>query len=176
MRHELTPHRRTPPAATMTILGEAARDGDVLAIRHLLRGDVATVRMGQAREGRRTDGLWRTTCFEAFVRPSGSAGYLEINAATTGDWACYRFDAYRDGMREADATPVLDRGESEFAMRIDLRTIDGFAGRDWDVALTAVIEETDGTKSFWARKHPPGAPDFHDPDCFVWQLPAPDRA
>jgi hypothetical protein len=156
-------------------MGEAVRKGDVLAIRHVLWGDVSTLQMGQAREGRRTDGLWRTTCFEAFVQPAGSAGYMELNAAPTGDWACYRFDAYRDGMRDADALLVLGRGEGEFTMRIDLGAVEGFAGSDWNVALAAVIEETGGAKSYWALKHPPGAPDFHDPDCFVWRLPAPEK-
>src|SRR3546814_9971873 len=44
------------------------------------------------------------------------------------------------------------------------------------VALSAVIEETDGTKSYWALRHPPGKPDFHHPDCFALALGAPDRS
>ena len=39
-------------------------------------------------------------------------------------------------------------------------------------ACTVVIEEADGTKSFWAMAHPANAPDFHDPACFVLELPA----
>ena len=42
------------------------------------------------------------------------------------------------------------------------------------IALSAVIEEVDGTKSYWALRHPPGAPDFHHPDCFALELPAPE--
>jgi hypothetical protein len=41
------------------------------------------------------------------------------------------------------------------------------------LAISAVIEETNGTKSYWALAHPPGAPDFHHPDCFTLQLEAP---
>jgi len=40
----------------------------------------------------------------------------------------------------------------------------------WRVALTAVIEETNGTKSYWALKHPPGKPDFHHADGFALEL------
>lgn len=40
------------------------------------------------------------------------------------------------------------------------------------IGLSAVIEETDGTKSYWALAHPDGPPDFHDPACFVLELPA----
>ena len=41
------------------------------------------------------------------------------------------------------------------------------------MGLCAVIEEKDGTKSYWALAHPPGdKPDFHDPACFALELPA----
>ena len=49
-------------------------------------------------------------------------------------------------------------------------------GRDWRAGLSAIIEEADGTKSYWALAHPPGKPDFHHPDCFALELPAPDGA
>ena len=41
----------------------------------------------------------------------------------------------------------------------------------WIASVSAVIEEADGTKSYWALAHPPGEPDFHHPDCFVLELP-----
>ncbi len=40
------------------------------------------------------------------------------------------------------------------------------------IGLSAIIEDRDGAKSYWALAHPPGAPDFHHPDCFTAQLPA----
>ncbi len=44
---------------------------------------------------------------------------------------------------------------------------------DCEIGISAVIEETDGTKSYWALAHPPGKPDFHHPACFAATLPAP---
>lgn len=44
--------------------------------------------------------------------------------------------------------------------------------RAWVAGVSAVIEEADGTKSFWALGHPPGEPDFHHRDCFRLELPA----
>jgi hypothetical protein len=39
---------------------------------------------------------------------------------------------------------------------------------------SAIIEEEDGTKSYWALAHPrEGPPDFHHPSCFVLELPPP---
>ena len=42
------------------------------------------------------------------------------------------------------------------------------------LALSAVIEETDGRLSYWALTHPAERPDFHHPDGFVLQLVRPD--
>jgi hypothetical protein len=38
------------------------------------------------------------------------------------------------------------------------------------LALSAVIEEGDGTLSYWALKHGPGKADFHVPDGFALEL------
>jgi hypothetical protein len=36
----------------------------------------------------------------------------------------------------------------------------------WHLGLSAVIEEHNGRKSYWALAHRPGKPDFHHSDCF----------
>jgi len=41
----------------------------------------------------------------------------------------------------------------------------------YDLSLSVVLEETDGTKSYWALAHCSDKPDFHAPDCFVARLP-----
>lgn len=64
-----------------------------------------------------------------------------------------------DGIRYQDVT-------FELAKEPDLDPALG-----WDIGLSAVIEEIDGTKSYWALAHPDGPPDFHDPTCFIARLP-----
>jgi hypothetical protein len=41
------------------------------------------------------------------------------------------------------------------------------------MSLAAVVEETDGTISYWALAHADGPPDFHHPACFRAQVPPP---
>ena len=55
------------------------------------------------------DGLWKHTCFEAFIRPGESSGYYEFNFRPTRQWAVYRFDSYRQGMTPMDLAnpPVI---------------------------------------------------------------------
>jgi hypothetical protein len=122
-------------------------------------------------EGARTDELWKTTCFEAFLRTEGEAGYTEWNFAPSGDWAAYDFTARRHGMRNAEVTaPPYIRVEDNLTWWGLGATIAVPAERRYRLGLSAVIEERDGTISYWALAHPPGAPDFHHDDCFAARL------
>ena len=126
----------------------------------------------EAAEPGRADELWKATCFEAFLRGEGEAGYAEWNFAPSGDWAAYRFDEYRAGMAEAEVgAPPYVRMEDNLTWWNLAATIALPAGRNYALGLSAVIEEQDGTKSYWALAHPPGAPDFHHRDCFAATLP-----
>ena len=144
---------------------------------HGLRGDTAQLRLPQARAGRRADGLWRHTCFEAFVSAPGSAGYYEFNFSPALDWAAYRFDDYRTGMSAAtlDQAPGLQVRRSSDALELTATVhLAGLAAlRDAPalrLALAAVIEESDGRLAYWALRHPPGNPDFHHPEGFTLEL------
>jgi hypothetical protein len=119
----------------------------------------------------RADELWRTTCFEAFVAPAGGDSYREWNFAPRGNWAAYDFTGYREGMAKADVrSPPYIRMEDNFTWWTVGATIAVAADQNWDLALSAVLEEKDGTKSYWALAHPPEKPDFHSRDCFIATL------
>ncbi len=167
-------------------LGDATRGIDAYAqavdsgrvvCRYRLRADFSRVRIPPAQGAERVDGLWRHTCFEAFIKAPGGASYYEFNFAPSGKWAAYRFNAYREGMVPADlgAPPEIavrrfdDRLELDAALRLDDGTVLRGAPH-LDVALTAVIEEENGRLSYWALKHAPGKADFHHPDAFVLRL------
>ena len=123
-------------------------------------------------EPHRADDLWKTTCFEAFLRPLGEERYREWNFAPSGDWAAYEFTGYRDGMipAEIDADPYI-RMEDNFTWWALGATIAVPADTNWQLGLSAVLEEKDGTKSYWALAHREEKPDFHDPGCFAAHLP-----
>jgi hypothetical protein len=38
------------------------------------------------------------------------------------------------------------------------------------LGLSAVIEDDNGSLSYWALKHPSGKPDFHHPDAFALEI------
>jgi hypothetical protein len=175
---DLKPHPDYPPHAVERVSSTLVLDRGALSIDVCVSGDLGLVELDYGGGGARRDGLWKSTCFELFLRPQGGVSYFEVNLAPSGDWATYAFDDYRKGMQDA---PLEPRGEPfflcdgfifEMVMSFEWGGSAGPAGvRGWEAALSAIIEEIDGTKSYWALAHPPGKPDFHHPDCFALELP-----
>jgi len=152
------------------------RESTSIAFRYVLRADMAHVRVPSGQASDRTDGLWKHTCFEAFV--AADIGYYEFNFSPSTQWAAYRFTAYREGMSPVDvmAAPKVavrhfyDRLELDATVAAeDLAAVRG--ARTLKLAVTAVVEDDSGTLSYWALKHAPGKPDFHHMDGFVLELP-----
>jgi hypothetical protein len=125
-----------------------------------------------AEEPDRKDDLWQATCFEAFLREAGGDAYREWNFAPSGDWAAYDFTSRRDGRTNADVAAPYIRVEDNMTWWALGATIAVDAETHWTLGLSAVLEEKDGTKSYWALAHAEGdKPDFHDPACFAAHLP-----
>jgi hypothetical protein len=151
-----------------------------LSCHYALQGDLGRVRLSDSPRATRTDGLWRHTCFEAFVGAAGMAGYYEFNFSPALAWAAYRFADYRHGMMPAPLAqaPRLRVQQSpaglELAATLDLAGLaDLAAAPRLQVALAAVVEDEGGRLAYWALRHAPGVPDFHHRDGFTLELRAP---
>jgi len=175
MLRELVIHRDSISSAVARVGVYAERRGAALSLRYVVEGAIGDLLLPPATEPRRADELWRHTCFEAFVRAGGDE-YCELNFAPSTQWAAYRFGGYRNGMRVADeiGAPRIDvrTDAARFDMRVSValeRALPGDAV--WRLGLSAVIEEANGRKSYWALAHPTGKPDFHHADCFALELP-----
>jgi hypothetical protein len=150
---------------------------DLLTLRYNLHADVSRIRVGPEMAPGRADGLWKHTCFEAFIQPGGSAGYYELNFSPTRQWAAYRFDGYRDGMRpvELSSPPEItvhkasDLMELQVTFSLPVSAAAGAAPRP-KLALTAVVEEESGRLCYWSARHPQGKPDFHHAEGFALEL------
>jgi len=162
------------PAVESIQIGAARTPENTLFLRYTLVGDLAALALPAAGAPARADELWKHTCFEAFVRPNANApGYTELNLAPSRKWAAYAFDDYRAGMRNADAIDASNIETSTSGRIFNLRAAIPLAslGADpWQVAVTAVIEATDGEKSYWSLAHAPGNPDFHNAAGFMLTL------
>jgi hypothetical protein len=176
----LTLHPDSVCEAVTAIEARATRPGPgLLELRYVVAGDLDGLVIPPPAAPLRMDGLWRTTCLEAFVRTPGGEGYCELNLSPSAAWAAYLFDGYRQGMRPASGieAPEIDVHRAgdrlDLVARVDLARCGllNSAG-PWVIGLCAVIQEASGRVSYWALAHPPGRPDFHHPDCFALELPA----
>jgi hypothetical protein len=138
-----------------------------------LEAHISRLRVPAPAAPARADELWRHTCFEAFIAGSTSV-YYELNLSPSSQWALYRFDDYRQGMRAADLAtpPEISVRSSDYRLELDASLhLDELADLRSEgslrVALSAVIEATDGRLSYWALRHPTDKPDFHHADGFV---------
>jgi len=174
----LTVHESSPSKVAHRIEA-CARVGPsgAATFRYVLRAEVAQLRIPSPGCAERAQGLWKHTCFEAFVRTSNAPIYHEFNFSPSRQWAVYRFQAYREGASSPPlgAPPEIvvrrfaNRLEVDAAVGID-DLIDLRAVRSLQVALSAVVEEENGTLSYWALKHAAGKADFHSSDGYVLEL------
>jgi len=148
-----------------------------LVLYYFVTGRIGDLRMPPAVAAKRTDELWRHTCFEAFVRTSPGAAYYEFNFAPSTQWAAYWFSSYRSGMRVATeiSAPRIEVQSSRACYRLqaslELDQMSSLPSNGvWRIGLAAVIEETSGHKSYWALAHPLGKADFHHSDGFALEF------
>ena len=171
--HDLVVHPRTPPRAVQGVRVQITRTAREDFALEYLAWPAEALALPARKAPHRADDLWKTTCFEFFAKPKRGETYFEFNLSPSFEWAAYGFDRYR-----VERRPLALRRDPE----ISITPVGFFLGAELDLdmlgeahaclGLSAVIEENDGTKSYWALAHPPGdKPDFHDPACFALELP-----
>ena len=166
----LVPHPDHPPLTVQGVGVTIRGGGDRVRLTYRVQGADKVLFAAPAAPAR-TDELWRTTCFELFLQFDDEERYLEFNFSPSTRWAAYAFSSYRDGMvpLDRDIAPHVERLPDGVEVDCDLG---GLPHGELRMALTAVIEEEGGVRSFWSLAPPPGAPDFHHPACFAARLPA----
>ncbi|MEA3010032.1 MAG: hypothetical protein QOJ91_1724 [Sphingomonadales bacterium] len=176
MRLDLLPHPSTANGPANEIRVEVERQGVALSLSYNLKGDFDRIRIPPARAPLRADELWLHTCFEVFLKSPAEDAYLELNFSPGGEWAAYRFERYRSGRTELEIPAPSISGQEGDGLLARRFTLEGLPShRRWSIGLSAIVEDSEGERSFWALAHPPGEPDFHHPDCFALEFPAAER-
>ena len=181
-RHFLLAHPLPQPGAAQDLVDEisirVSRPAPAqLALEYRLVGDLSLMQLPEPRSPVRADGLWRHSCFEAFIGHAGAPDYWEYNFSPSGAWAAYHFSDYREGMAPLmkGASPATTQKIGSDSLEL-LATIDlswlakSTAAVGLRLGLAAVVEDKARGLSYWALKHPAGKPDFHHADSFVIEL------
>jgi hypothetical protein len=156
-------------------------------LRYTLVGPVALLTIPPPQGSGPADGLWRHTCFEAFVGTAQGSAYREFNFSPSGEWAAYSFSAERirdeqDESHRRHLVPVLGRpqlDEHRLVLEAWLPTQALPAapnGEPLFIGLSTVIETHDGQLSYWALNHPRDEPDFHHSGGRTCRLASPSSA
>jgi hypothetical protein len=173
MRHTLRLHPDSLCAAAKRIEVDIARPRPgSLILSYVVSGRIGDLRVPPVVAPARADELWHRTCFEAFVHASPGPTYYEFNFSPSTQWAAYQFSSYRSGMRVATeiAAPRIEVRSDKVTYTLQAALeLDGLSS-PLHLGLSAVLEETNGRKSYWALVHRPGQPDFHHSDCFTLEF------
>jgi hypothetical protein len=175
---ELTAHPWTPNDAVRSLVAQLrTEEPDILVFQYSLVADLSRVRVPVSGTGGRTDGLWKHTCFEAFVALVDAPDYQEFNFSPSLDWAIYQFRSYREGMSPAEIERAPEISVRRRADGLELQSAVHFGhlsrmrdARHLRIGLAAVIEDENGRLSYWGLQHPPGKPDFHHSDGFALKV------
>ncbi|MBM5792483.1 MAG: DOMON-like domain-containing protein [Cyanobacteria bacterium M_surface_7_m2_037] len=164
----LRPFEPRPELAALQLDGEAIWSDGLLQVRFVLRSPANALRWPEITlPPARRDGLWQSTCFEAFIARPASSAYWEVNLAPNGDWNVYALSAYRENLRPAEEITRLPYGlrRTQTALELSFQ----LALNPWipaedplELSLTAVLEQPGHGLSYWAWLHSAAQPDFHN--------------
>lgn len=113
------------------------------------------------------EALWKTTCAELFIGPSGRPTYREFNFSPSGQWAAYDFLDYRERKpgEVACRAPTIACHRAEDLLQLDVtvprEALPKPEGDSLRAALAVVLEAEGGHTGYWALAHAAGKPDFH---------------
>jgi hypothetical protein len=185
----LTAHTRDGPGPVrqLSVSGALHRSG-VLALDFQVAAELRALRFSpSACHARRSDELWRHTCFELFAARDDAPAYCEFNFTPSGEWAAYAFAGYRSARRDAaqDRIDVSTQAAGDGPLRLRARMnlasaleldAQALAQASWRLNCAAIIEDNAGALSYWAVHHPVAQPDFHDRAGFAITLGGAARA
>jgi hypothetical protein len=177
LTQDLICHPASPcPATVHGITVDLNRDtAGGLTLSYRLHGSPGDKMVPPAQPSSPADGLWQHTCCELFIAPTNSPEYAEFNFSPSGQWAHYRFHAYRE--RDDNFSPHIaplmtwQAFPDGFQLDVTLSPEQLPVSPSLQLGITAVIEASDGGKYYWALKHCAAQPDFHHRQSFSLTLP-----
>ena len=163
-------HPQSPAGSIIRIDAEVTATETGCRALFVASGDVSQIKVPTIESDRgRYDNLWQTTCFEIFWQPAGGTAYREFNLSPSTRWACYDFDDFRAGMRNAPATVDIQMSHGPNFLQLEAH-IESELPHPASVALNAIVEGADGINLFWALAFADGAPEFHSDICRAWKI------
>ena len=166
-----------PNLPNISITGKISLQKNIVHLRYSLSGEIENILLPPASVNpSRKDDLWKMTCFELFLALKDQPQYWEFNMSPSGHWKVYHMDAYRRvGFREETSIRQLpfensnEAGVFHLNALVDLNPILP-PNQLLEFGITAIIQTTDSTETYWALSHPAPFADFHLRESFILEL------
>jgi hypothetical protein len=176
LNYSLVPFDQRNAFCDFNISGKISRHLNKLGILYELTGTLDKLSIPlQSQKPNRMHNLWEETCLELFLNPINSSGYWEVNLSPSGNWNIYKFDAYRQGMKEESAFTSLpfrvtkDLGILQLDLELNLERIIP-SEKPVKIAVCAIIKSMQSGMLYWTLVHQDLKPDFHRADSFLIEL------
>ncbi|HWB81112.1 MAG TPA: hypothetical protein VG755_39385 [Nannocystaceae bacterium] len=166
MRRSLVCHPSARGDAIAEVTVDVALDGETLVVAYRIVGTGLRIPDAPLDPLR----LWAHTCGELFVMPAGGEAYVEHNFSPSGQAARFEFSGYRQRTSAQHADAAVVATHDGRTLQIDARAALPSRVAAARIALTAVVEDQHGARSYWALRHPSERPDFHHPGGFALSL------
>lgn len=167
----LRPYEPLTDLKKSSLTGTVHRKKNSLTLEFHLTGELDTLLIPPLNQDtQRLDQLWEHTCFEAFLTWNENSSYWEFNFSPEGHWNVYRFEDYRQGQIQEEGIKKIEYEVTQsthhsYKNRITIDLSDFIPPlalqAKLSLSLTAVIEEKDHSKTYWATQHAGSKPDFH---------------
>lgn len=142
-----------------------------IELSYVIAGNIENIRFDTpADHPKRTDELWKKTCFEAFIKPDDTSSYWEYNLSPSGNWAIYGFRDYREEQFDELSLSIpaiqFDRQGEQITLRSQIPLPEPLIKKNLNFGLSAVVQDINGDIYYYALQHTKSQPDFHAHDSF----------
>ena len=174
LEKQLIPHKESISTAIRNIdVKVISVEPNTFKVCYELTGDLTQLRIPSPQQPASVEGLWKHTCFEMFIAVESEDNYHEFNFSPSCQWAAYAFNDYRlrnEWIYCQSPSICINQSSGRFLLEAEITTTDlsvNIDNKSLQINLTAVLEEQDGSLSYWALKHSDIYPDFHNRAGFI---------
>jgi len=118
----------------------------------------------------RKDDLWKTTCFEIFLRGDTGNIYWEYNLSPSLNWAAYAFSGYREGRIDEPSVKHIEISTQSkpdrFTLTCTIPLPPPLFDQNLRIGLSTVVQDNHGNIYYYALKQTGQHPDFHADENF----------
>ena len=167
-------HPAHPGDAVRRMSVDMQREAGGVRLCYELHGALSRLIIPHGDRGCRRDELWTHTCFELFCRGEDAQDYCEFNFSPSQDWAAYAFRGYRQNQLDLECrAPQIEREIKNDRLAVSILLLDlptTYLSGQIRFGPAAIVEERDGSMSYWATEHADAKPDFHRTETFTISL------